>query len=99
MPHGIDGDGCPVTGNRRRQDDIDGAVVQETTPLHGREQGKAILEPLKNPWVARVRIVAGAGCAGVEEPSHHVVDMAVVETDNGEAHPISLCCLSPGPSA
>ena len=58
-------------------------------------------KPLENPQVARLRVIADAFRAGLDEAGDEVVHVPVVDPDNPELHRITWpCrCRSPGPIA
>ena len=87
MRHGVDRDSRPDRAEWPRRRSVDVRILEKTPRIvHLCELGKAFLETCENPRVARRGIVAGANRAGCQKTFHHMVDMAMIEADDGEAH-------------
>ena len=65
---------------------IDGIAHQRIAILDRRNFGEALAEALEHARVGRLRPVARAGRARIEQALGEIVDVTVIETDRGEAH-------------
>ncbi len=89
--HRADGDGRTVAGDGGASDEVDRGVVEQRFTIARRERRKALAEPREHAFVAGRRIEADAGRACLDQPAHHVKDMA-----GGPAlSPRSACRVAP----
>ena len=83
------GDGGAVAGDGGAGDQVDRGVVEQRLARARRKRRKALAETREHAFVAGRRIEADAGRAGLDQPAHHVEDVAVVQPYCRKAHAAS----------
>ena len=83
--HCLDRERRAIPWNGRKHDEIDRPVVQQTLPIHFRHVRKAFAKTSQNARISGAGIVSDAYRSGLQQALGHVVNMAMVKSDRGEA--------------
>ena len=87
VAHRLDRNRCAVARDCGAHDRVDcGIAHQRVAILNRGNVGEAFAHAFEHARIARLRPVARAGRARLEQPFGEVVDVAMIETDRGEAH-------------